>query len=189
MVSSGLVLLLLGQIWMMLQAGTRFYLKVRGQSEVQRDALLALRWLSKDLAEGASLSFRHYNPDNPSIDTVRNGLVFGSPKDLEGNVHYDSRGRLLWTSVTAYYIDPDTNTLFRTKKALDEHQVSAPLINDEDHGVDLLADIEDRRTIARNVIDIETVQGPRNVRVTLRCRNEELGFGLTVRTKLEMKNK
>jgi len=188
MVSSGLVLVFMGLIWGMLQAGSRFYLKVRGQTDVQKNALLALRWISKDLAEGAPLSFRHYSPEHPTVPSVHDGIVFGSPKDLDGRVHYDESGNLLWTSVIGIYIDPVSKTLYRTKYALPDHLSVAPQIDDSVHHVDLLAEIPERRKLAENIVKIETIQGPGNVRIKLRCRNEELGFGLSVQTLLEMKN-
>jgi hypothetical protein len=189
LVASTLVLLIMGEVWMMLRAGGQFYLRVKSQTETQRSALIALRWLSKDLAEGAPLSFRHYDPDNPSITTTRNGIVFGSPKDIEEAVSYDERGRLLWTTVTGYYIDPDTNVLYRTKLPLTEIDATAPRILDTVHHIDVLATLVQRRPIAHHVIDIETEQGPSNVRIRLKCRDEKLGYGLSVSTRLEMKNK
>ena len=179
----------MGEVWMLLQTGSRFYLRVRGQTEVQKNALISLRWLSKDLAEGAPLSFKHYNPDNPSITTTHNGLVFGSPKDLDERVNYNDQGRLLWNSVTAYYIDPETGQLYRAKQLLDKPANQAPQIQDDIHHVDILAASEFRRVIARKAIDIDTKQGIQSVEVKLRFRDEELGFGLTVQTRLEMKNK
>lgn len=195
MVSSGLVLLLLGELWMLLQTGTKFYLRVRGQTEVQRQALFALRWLSKDLSEGAPLSFRHYNPDNPSITTVRNGLAFGSPKNANGQVTYNPQGRIEWHSVLGYFIDPESNNFLRTQYILPTSTpptpaTIAPQINDDEHHVDLLATSSlEKRVIAQKIVDIETEQAPGNVKVVLKFRDEEMGFGLSVETRLEMKNK
>lgn len=187
--SSVLVLLLLGEVWWMLQAGGRFYLRVRSQTSIQKSALIGLRWFTKDLAEGAPLSFRHYDPENPAIETVHNGLVFGSPKDLNEVAVYNDTGRLMWPSVIGYYIEPETNTLFRTKVLLDEPQRRAPQILDDIHHIDLLAEEPLRRAVAHNVINIKTEQGTQNLEIKLHCRDEEVGFGLTVRTRLEMKNK
>lgn len=182
-------MLLLGQVWLLMRAGTQFYVKIRAQSEVQRDALLALRWLSKDLSEGAPLSFKAYAPDNPSAVSVHPGIVFGSPKDLQEQVQYNDHGRLMWTSVVSYYIDPATKTLFRVKLPLDPPVSRAPTIEDEDYHVDVMAGIPNARTIAHNVVELITVQGPKNIKVDLKCKNEELGYGIKVSTRLEMKNK
>lgn len=174
---------------MLMQAGSRFYHKVRSQSDVQRSALLALRWLSKDLAEGAPLSFRHYDPDNAAINTERNGLVFGSPKDLDEKVTYNDKGRLQWNSVIGYYIEEETGDLFRVKVPLPTTRVQAPQIEDSLYHIDLLAQNPDRRMVARKAVDIQTEQGIQDVEVLLRFRDNDLGHGLSVKTRLEMKNK
>jgi hypothetical protein len=188
-VASALVLLIMGELWMLLQTGTRFYLRSRAQSDVQRHALIALRWMSTDLAEGAPLSFKHYDPDNPSITTDRNGFVFGSPKDANEAASYNEEGRLLWTSVIGYYIDPASKDLIRAKILLDEPKESAPQILDELYHISLMEAASNRRMVAQDAYDIETVQGPQDIQVTLRFRDEDLGFGLKIQTRLEMKNK
>ena len=188
-VASALVLLIMGELWMLLQTGTRFYLRSRSQSDVQRHALIALRWMSTDLAEGAPLSFKHYDPDNSSIVTDRNGFVFGSPKGMDEEASYNDEGRLLWTSVIGYYIEPETKDLIRAKMLLEEPKESAPQILDELYHVSLMDGAPNKRMVAKEAYDIETVQGPQDIQVTLRFRDEELGFGLTIQTRLEMKNK
>lgn len=145
--------------------------------------------MSTDLAEGAPLSFKHYDPDNPSITTDRNGFVFGSPKDANEAASYNEEGRLLWTSVIGYYIDPASKDLIRAKILLDEPKESAPQILDELYHISLMEAASNRRMVAQDAYDIETVQGPQDIQVTLRFRDEDLGFGLKIQTRLEMKNK
>lgn len=190
--SSVLVLLLLGEVWLMIRAGSQFYRKARAQSEMQKNALLALRWLSKDLSEAAPLSFRFYDPENPAVPTVRQGIVFGSPKDLEEKVHYNENGRLLWTSMVAYYIDPESKALYRKKLELeeDERGSRAPQINDDKYHVDLMAERSPAgRIVARDLYKLRAVPGPKNIKIDIQCRSEELGYGISVSTRLEMKNK
>lgn len=188
-VTSSIVVLLLGEVWMMMSVGSRFYLKTRAQTEVQTSALLGLRWLSKDLAEGSTFSLRQYDPDSTDFPSTHNGISFGSPKDNNEQVYYNDSGVLLWTSIVGYYIDPDSNVLYRTKLPLSPRVPAAPRIDDSVHHIDILAARTDRRRIAGHAIRLEAVQNARNVAVTLKCRNEELGFGLTLKTRLEMKNK
>ena len=189
LVSSVLVLLLMGGIWMMLRSGSRFYLKVRGQSEVQRSALLALRWLSKDLAEAAPLSFKHYKPTSATAPSVHPGMVFGSSRDLDGNLIYDAAGQLQWRTMIGYYIDPTTRILYRTIAELPSPQNEAPIVDDTLYHIDILAAQANRRKIVEHVFRMKTVPGPRDMLIKLHCRNEKLGVGLSVQTRLEMKNK
>lgn len=179
----------MGELWMLLQTGTRFYLKARSQTDLQRHALIALRWMSTDLAEGAPLSFRHYDPDNPSIETDRNGFVFGSPKNLDEEIVYDDTGRLSWTSVIGYYIEPGTGDLFRVRVPTPEETSTAPQILDDLYHVQIIAESGLKRKVAEKAYDIDIVQGIQDVSVKLRLRDEDLGHGLTVQTRLEMKNK
>lgn len=195
LVSSGLVLLVLGEIWFLLQAGGRFYLRARGQSEVQRNALFALRWLTKEVTEGNPVSFRHYETESESGEAEEageageiEGLVFASPKDNDGQVRYDSKGRIQWASIVAYYIEPESKILYRTSIELDELTSKVPQIDDETHHVNILSALPNRRVIARGIIDLTTEQGPRNVLLEIHSRDEEAGAGLKVRTRLEMKN-
>ncbi len=189
-VSSALVLLLMGEVWYLASAGSRFYLKIKGKTEIQKSALIALRWFSKDLAEGAPLSFRHYDPDL-GIDTSYDGMVFGSPKDVNDQVYYNDSGQLLWTSVIGYYIDPSNNILYRTKLPLPDtdYPTRAPLIDDSLYHINLLARISERRAIAHHVVNLTTEQSTQSVKVEVHCRDEDLGFGLKVQTRLEMKNR
>lgn len=195
-VSSALVLLLMGMVWMLLQLGSKFYLKVRAQSEIQTNALIALRWMSKDLAEGAPRSFRHYSPDSQTRSSINNGIVFGSPKDLDDKVSYSDSGRMLWSAINAYYIDSETNEFFRLKTPISEKTTIAPRIEDELYHIDLLASSTSsaggevrRRVIARMATELEIIQGVQEVEVVLTFRDESLGYGLTVRTMMEMKNR
>lgn len=191
-VASSLVLLLMGELWMLLQTGSRFYLRSRSQSDLQRNALIALRWMSTDLAEGAPLSFKHYEPEFMAT-TDRDGFVFGSPKGEGEQVEYNDKGRLLWSSVIGYYIDPETKDLIRARMPVkSEPTVVAPQINDSDYHIEELSKTREeikKRIVAQMAYDIKTTQGPQDVLVKLRFRDEDLGFGLTVQTRLEMKNK
>lgn len=183
-----LVLLLMGELWALLQTGSRFYLKARSQADLQRHALIALRWMSTDLSEGDTFSFKYYNPE--SVSTDREGIVFGSPKGLSEEIIYDSSGGLTWNSVVGYYIEPDSGDLYRTRVPLDSSQSneSAPQIKDEFYHIELMANAKHKRKVAEKAYDMEAQTGPQDVMVYLKFRDEDLGFGLTVQTRLEMKN-
>ena len=60
---------------------------------------------------------------------------------------------------------------------------------DELYHITLMEAASNRRMVAQDAYDIETVQGPQDIQVTLRFRDEDLGFGLKIQTRLEMKNK
>ncbi len=184
MVSSLLVGLLMLEVWALVQAGGKFYLKAKAQGDIQRNSLLALRWISKDIAEGSSISFRQYAPP----DSTRTGIVFGSPKTISGNVEYDDTGHIKWSTVIGYYIEANDGGLYRQQRELDAQQSFPPIIENNVHAVDVLAALPRPRLVARHIKNIETVQGPNNIKIELSTRDQELGFGIKVQTRLEMKN-
>lgn len=184
MISSMLVGLLMLEVWALVQAGGTFYLKAKGQGDIQRNSLLALRWISKDISEGSAISFRQYSQP----DSTRTGIVFGSPKTMSGNVEYDDVGHIKWSTVIGYYIEVNDGGLYRQQIELEEQQGFPPIIDDDAHAVDVLAALPRPRLVARSIRNIETVQGPNNIRIELSTRDEQMGFGIKVQTRLEMKN-
>lgn len=185
-VASFIVGLLMLEIWGLARSGSRFYLRARSQGDIQRNSLLALRWMSKDLGEGSAISFREYAAVGGS--SSRAGIVFGSPSDTSGSVHYDDKGHILWSSVIGYYIEPSDGALYRQQMMLPAPQLFAPTIDNDTHSPDHLAGLPGPRPVARHIHSIETTQGPSDILVKLVTRDEEIGYGITVQTRLEMKN-
>lgn len=190
-VASAIVMLLMVEVWGLVRAGGRFYLRVRSQSDIQRNSLLALRWITREIGDGSAISFREYTTDGTggqASTVARAGIVFGSPTDESGRVHYDEKGRLQWSSVIGYYIEPSDRTLYRQKLLLSVPQGYPPIINNDLHSTDKLATLPAPRVVARHIESIETVQGPSDILVKLHTRDRDIGYGITVQTRLEMKN-
>ncbi len=190
-VASCVVGLLMIEIWGLARAGSRFYLRARSQADIQRNSLLALRWISRDLGEGSSISFREYTTEGgtgQANNVSRAGIVFGSPTDTQGNVSYDDRGKIMWNSVIGYYIEASDGALYRQQMMLPAPLAYAPTIDNDSHSPDILAGRPNPRLIARHIHSIETTQGPSDILVKLVSRDKDIGFGITVQTRLEMKN-
>ena len=189
MVASVIVLLLMFEIWKLVAAGARFYHRARSQSDVQRNSLIALRWMARDLSEGSAISFREYKIDGPSPVT-HGGIVFGSPTVMGStNVAYNNQGRMIWSSVIGYFIDPADMTLYRQQMPLpDPKKTFPPVIDNQTQSTDVLATLPQPRVVARQIKEIKTTQGPKDITIELITRDEELGFGIKVQTRLEMKN-
>jgi hypothetical protein len=192
MVASFVAALLMLEVWGLVRAGAQFYKRARGQSESQRNALMALRWIGKDLAEGSTLSFRQYQTVNDLGATTgfaHTGIVFGSPSvPGVGGVSYDDSGHMVWSSVIGYYIDPGDHTLYRQMVPLEDPATFPPVIDDDTQSTDVMATLPNPRVVARGIKDIKTQQGPKDVLIELISRDEDLGFGIKVQTRLEMKN-
>ncbi len=182
-----IVMILMVLIWRLVSTGAQFYHRARSQSDVQRNTMLSLRWIAKDLSEGATISFREYNPPTFAYP----GIVFGSPvRPSDGRVHYDSSsGRMYWGSVIGYYIDPADKCLYRQQVQLpDVTRTYPPVIDNDTQSTDHLASLPRSRLVARQIHEISTQQGPKDIKIVLATRDEELGFGIKVQTRLEMKN-
>lgn len=188
MVASAIVGLLMIEIWRLVAAGSSFYHRVRSQGEVQRNTLLALRWIGKDLSSGTTFSFRQYDVDG--ADPVTHpGIVFGSPSVAGSNaVTYDENGRMLWNSIIGYYIDPTDHALYRQQLPISPARSFPPTIDNDVHSTDQLAKLAKPRLVARHIKEIITRQGPTDIRIEISTLDEELGFGIKVQTRLEMKN-
>lgn len=188
-VASLIVLLLMLEIWRLVAAGSRFYHRARSQSDVQRNSLIALRWMAKDLSEGSTISFREYKTDGPTPMTHA-GIVFGSPTvPGTSSVNYDAKGRMIWSSVIGYFIDPADKTLYRQQIPLaDPSKTFPPVIDNDTQSTDAMAGYSRPRVVARQIHEINTTQGPKDISIELITRDEELGFGVKVQTRLEMKN-
>lgn len=187
-VSSFIVGILMLEIWRLVAAGSQFYRKVRSQGDVQRESLLALRWIARDLSSGSTISFREYKTEgtNPAVNP---GIVFGSPNVIgTSSISYDPNGRMQWASVIGYFIRPQDNTLYRQQIPLAAAQTFPPVIDNDTQSTDVLAGLPGPRVVARHIHEISTTQGPKDIKIQLSTRDEELGFGIKVRTRLEMKN-
>ena len=184
--------LMMLEIWKLVAAGAQFYKRARGQSEIQRNSLLALRWIAKDLAEGSTISFRNYQTENAqgvSTGFTHAGLVFGSPSEAgTGSVRYDDTGHMRWCSIIGYYIEPTDGGLYRQQIPIADPKTFPPVIDNDQHSTDIMAALPRPRLVARGIKEIATIQGPKDIQVELSTREETLGFGIKVKTRLEMKN-
>lgn len=192
-VASFIVGLMMLEIWKLVAAGSTFYRRARSQSEIQRNSLLALRWMARELSEGSSIAFRGYPTENTlgeATGTVHGGIAFGSPQLTgEPRVTYNSEGRMLWASVICYFIDPNDFTLYRQQVPLPApFRTSPPIIDNDEHHPDVMARRPRPRVVARHIRKIESQQGPKDIIIKLSTRDTELGFGINVQTRLEMKN-
>lgn len=186
MVASTLSLLIMGMLWYQMQAGQRFYLRVRAQGDIQRGALMAVRWISRDVLQGNSNNLREYGL--PGVV----GMAFASPENTAGTVSYDTdSGAIEWRSTVTYYIDPATNKLHRVIQ--DYPGGPQNFFKQINSATDTPAVVMatgglTRRTIAENIEDLVVQRGPKNIKLTLKAKQEDLGFALSVHSRLEMKN-
>lgn len=86
------------------KAGTRYLLVTNAKTDLQRDAILAMRGISHEFQETNDGSFNAGNSAEDPNGSTNYGVVFASPRDAKtGQVDYDSVGRLLWCKYICYY--------------------------------------------------------------------------------------
>lgn len=183
LIASSLSVLIMVLLWYQMSAGQKFYLRVRGQGEIQRGALQAVRWIARDVIHGNAGNLNAYT--TPVI-----GMAFASPEDTAGNTTYASTGAIEWRSTVIYYIDDATKNFYRVQidypggRQDFPEPVGGPL---SPAGVAGNATLKPRLA-AQHIIDLQVDRFPKNIVVNLKARQEDLGFGISVRTRLEMKN-
>lgn len=113
-------------IYSVLIAGMRYFHTADTSVELQSNAMDALANISQQLAEG--------NGASCSIGTSPAGIVFGSPRDANGNFQFNSSGSLLWQKYVCFYIDTVTlsgtsvSCLIRKEEMLPAAQTTPPVI-------------------------------------------------------------
>lgn len=78
-----------------MHTGSAFMKRSEASLDMQKELLLALTWIHKDMSESAARVFRS-EPE---------GMIFASPRDLEGQLQLDAVGRITWQRLVAYYVD------------------------------------------------------------------------------------
>ncbi len=97
-VSSALMLMLMGSLVAILNSSSRYFLSMTNASDVQRACLLASNRVASEMAEG--------NLQAILESAVDKGVVFASPRDRNGQILFDPNTReLLWHQFVCFYIE------------------------------------------------------------------------------------
>ena len=88
----------------LVKAGTRYLLVTNAKSDLQKEAILALRSIAQQFQETNDEAFTVGNSALDPNGSTNYGVVFASPRDpKDGSVDYDSAGRLLWCKYVCFY--------------------------------------------------------------------------------------
>lgn len=186
---AGLVMLL---VWAELAAGSRYFLNSRKSLDMQQSTLVAMGWMSRELGEGDPLSLL----DDTSAAQYP-GIVFGSPRDAAGHVHYKS-GHVTWPSLVAYYLVKNGNGVFKLMRAFDQIYANpaaapdyAPIIassEDTQYFATTTSSSVERRVIADDIYSFRVVNSSDGLRVGLEAADPQHQFSIYTQTLLDMKN-
>lgn len=122
LICTALLGIVLWGVYMLITSTTRHYSVMTASLDLQREALLASSWITKEMAEGNKTSFA-ISEDPP-------GISFGSPRTLTGGLQYTEDGRLVWQKVVCYYIEEreGVKVIIRKEKQLDPKKSVPPYI-------------------------------------------------------------
>jgi hypothetical protein len=116
MVYLTLLILILGSSLLVMLMANRFFVSTLDNNAVQREAQTTMMRLSRELEESKAGSVIL------SADDQQTGLVFLSPRNLDGEFVYDysSNGDLFWHKWICYYVanESDKPKLYRAEQAL-----------------------------------------------------------------------
>lgn len=185
--------LLAGQL---MRYGSNYIKNSSAQLELQRGALLALNWMSKDISEGSPIAMLPNSwgsppvPPQPPTAGPPRGIVLASPRDVNGDIVF-SGNSLEWNSRVCYYVDlADQGKLYR---ATEPHPPEAlprvidPLVEDTDHFLNNRATIA-HRLLAENVTYLDVQRQVAGIEITLEAATETRNFTMLVTTLVHPKN-
>ncbi|MCA9797449.1 MAG: hypothetical protein KC910_36810 [Candidatus Eremiobacteraeota bacterium] len=110
LIASSLFFMLSLALFQVMQTGSDFLRRSEASLDMQKELLLSLTWIHKDMSESSAALF------------VReaDGMVFASPRDLDDQLRLDGVGRLMWQRVVAYYLEERAGVpcLIRKERAI-----------------------------------------------------------------------
>ena len=103
LVSMFLLMLLMGSLLAILQAGARYYTTSTKVVELQQSCLMAANQLGAELLEG---NLNCVNNLAGGTTNNYNFVTFTSPRDDNGQVSFSSEKTLMWNQYVCFYVDP-----------------------------------------------------------------------------------
>ena len=182
LIASALFLMLSVALFQVMHTGSAFMRRSEASLDMQKELLLALTWIHKDMSESGARVFRK-DPE---------GMVFANPRNLEGQLQLDSVGRITWQRMVAYYVDDVAGVPCLIRK---EREITAtstdPILPPV---TDLISDNSlHPRVLARSVqtfegADVATATTP--YAITVYCAKEVGGreFGTRAETSVFFRN-
>lgn len=118
MISAALMLIILGLVMKLMVVGTNRLDLMEKKAELQREMSLAFVWMVREMRE----------TDADSIQTQPDGVIFATPRNTDGDVLFDTAGRLLWHQYYCYYVDTvkGKSVLLRKSRSISPPAFSPP---------------------------------------------------------------
>ncbi len=174
MVASAVTFLIIFMAYDMLAAARRYYVKIQTMQEITDHSLYAMVRLTRELEETSARSI-HIDSDPP-------GIVFASPRDLQGNFNYNPMGGPSWTKYVCLYWDSSTRKLMKVDELLPGGHVSSPPQIPPTRNTTFFATSSYPKTVLARDIAYFEITGTKPLSVSLECSKQI--FGKTYSTKI-----
>lgn len=192
LVATALMSLLSTLAWKVLLTASRQLESGRQQLDLQRDVLVALNWLGRDISE-SSLVAIHTNswgapprPPVPPASGPLRGIVMASPRDSDGNITF-SGATVTWNSRICYYLTTG-GELFRAVAARSPETLP-PVIDLTFENTDAFATgTNPRRRLAGQVSYFNVERQAAGIEVTLETTSLDRRFTMMVDTLVKPRN-
>lgn len=180
----------------LMRYGSTYLKNSSAQLELQRSALLALNWMSKDISESSPVAIHTNSWGSPPVPPLPptagppRGIVMASPRDANGAVAYTGSS-IDWSSRICYYVDlADNGKLYR---AIEAHppdplpRLINPAVEDTDYFANNRATIP-HRLLAKQVSYLDIQRQAAGMEITLETATDTRNFTMLVTTLVEPKN-
>jgi hypothetical protein len=173
------MLIIVGGVYYVMAAGARYFRVTNATIDVQRSSLAALARLTQELGEG----------DPRSLGAESNCLVFASPRDSQGRLHFDASSRLVWQKFVTYYWAQFNGApcLLRKERAF-APTTTPPSVPP------LITSLRDDDTVvpavvSRNIAEVSfSGANPVDITVTARIVESEKEFEVKLSSRVTLKN-
>ena len=183
-VSSALMLVLMGSLVAIFSSASRYYLSMTNASDVQRACLLAANRVAGEMAEG--------NLQAVLDDPNDLGVVFASPRSRDLQVHFDPNTKeLQWQQFICFFVERQgvTGRLRR------QHEFFAPVTQAPlptqgiAHFQSLSAGPNSGLAgiIAENIYFLQVDRG-QDIRITIGAKDERGEYRVSVKTSVHARN-
>lgn len=159
----------------------RFYNTHVRAVEVQQQAIQATRWLSSELEEGSYQSLVNLTTPTP-------GVIFGSPRDIDGKLRIED-DVLLWQKFVCYYVDTiKGDPVLRRGELIFDKAAKAPPPVPNTIAVSSFKDSSNKDRIIARHIESVSVNLADAAEIEIKANLDDGAFTLTLKTRVEMGN-
>lgn len=180
----------------LIRHGSNYLRTTTAQLDTQKDALLALNWMLRDLSEASPVAIHtnswgspHEPPQAPLPGPPR-GVVFASPRDANGQVSYGGTA-IQWNSRVCYFLDiPGGGNLYRVVKTHPAESLPRLINPNNEDTSDFQSNLSSlpHRILAQNVSYLDVQRQAAGIEIKLEAANSDRSFTVYVSTLVHPKN-